>query len=221
MRPRVGEGIYTVPEAAQILDLPASKVRCWVEKYWEMAFLSQGDGLDSYTWGQSSDKAFNFYTLIEIIAVHSFRKCGVSFQKIKTAHQVLGDVLGTIYPFSTSKLLTDGKSIFFDDELSLLDLDRSMQRSFKKIVEPFCRKIDFDGANFLAERFWPLGKKHNIVIDPHHSFGQPIIAGTNITVESLLTLIHAGEDKEMIAALYEIPPAMIEDVYLFSNRLVA
>jgi uncharacterized protein (DUF433 family) len=221
VKPRVGDGIYTVPEAAHILDLPVGKVRRWLGKYWEMNFLEQSLEPGGYTWGQSWDKAFNFHTLIEIIAVHSLRESGVSFQKIKTAHKVLGDILGTKYPFSTSRMLTDGKAVFYDDELSLLALDRDMQRSFKKIVEPFCRKIDFDCANFLAERFWPLGKNHGIVVDPHHSFGQPIIVGTNITVDSLLTLIRAGEDKMMIASLYEISPDKIEDVYIFSQRLVA
>jgi len=222
IKPRIGEGIYTVPEAAQILNLSTPKVRRWIKKYWELDFLSESYAIDSYTWGESRDKAFNFYTLIEIIAVHTFREIGVSFQKIKLAHEILAGILETLYPFSTSQLLTDGITIFYKySDAALLNLDRSMQTSFKKIIEPYCQKIDFDESNYLAERYWPLGKEHTIVVDPHHSFGQPTIAGTNITVDSLLTLIRAGEKKEVIASLYDISEEEVDDVILFQDNRAA
>lgn len=222
LQPTVGEGIYTVPEAARILDLSTAKVRRWINKYWEFDFLSGFDDIDSYTWGESRDKGFNFYTLIEIIAVHTFREIGVSFPKIKLAHEILGEMLETIYPFSTSQLLTDGISIFYKyDDSALLNLDRSKQTSFKKIIEPYCKKIDFDESNHLPQRYWPLGKSHNIVVDPAHSFGKPVIAGTNITVDALLTLLRAGEDKEVVASLYDLTADKIDDVILFQDRLAA
>lgn len=222
IKPRIGEGIYTVPEAAQILNLSTSKVRRWIKKYWELDFLNENNEIDSYTWGESRDRAFNFYTLIEIIAVHTFREIGVSFQKIKLAHEILGEILDTLYPFSTSQLMTDGITIFYKyDDAALLNLDKSMQTSFKRIIEPYCQKIDFDESSYLAQRYWPLGKEHDIVVDPHHSFGQPTIAGTNITVDSLLTLIRAGEDKEVIASLFEISVEKVDDVLLFQHRLAA
>ena len=61
----------------------------------------------------------------------------------------------------------------------------------------------------------PLGKSHNIVVDPHHGFGKPTISGTNITVASLLTLIRAGEKKEFVAALYDISLQSVKDVILY------
>lgn len=219
---KIGEGIFTIPEAAQILNLSSAKVRRWVNKYWEYDFLNNEDDYSSYTWGESRDKGFNFYTLIEIITVYTFREIGVSFHKIKLDHELLSDILETIYPFSTSQLMTDGISIFYKyDEAALLNLDRSMQTSFKRIIEPYCKKIDFDEKNYLAERYWPLGKDHHIVVDPHHRFGQPTIAGTNITVDSLLTLMRAGEEKKDIADLYEIPVEQVEDVLFFQHHLAA
>lgn len=222
IKPRIGEGIYTVPEAAHILNLSTPKVRRWIKKYWEIDFPGENHAIDSYTWGESRDKAFNFYTLIEIIAVHTFREIGVSFQKIKLAHEILAGILETIYPFSTSQLMTDGITIFYKyDDAALLNLDKSMQTSFKRIIEPYCQKIDFDENNYLAERYWPLGKEHAIVVDPHHSFGQPTIAGTNITVDSLLTLIRAGEKKEIVASLYDISVREVDDAILFQHNRAA
>lgn len=51
-----------------------------------MEFAGAGVEDFGYTWGERRDKAFNFYTLIELMAVHSFRETGVTFRVIKSAH---------------------------------------------------------------------------------------------------------------------------------------
>ena len=68
--PKLGEGIFTIPVASDILEIPRELVSRWIKKYWEMDFLR--DEQDKYTWGESRDKAFNFYTFVEIITVYSW-----------------------------------------------------------------------------------------------------------------------------------------------------
>lgn len=218
--PKLGEGIFTIPDAAFILNLPKDIVRRWIKNYWECTFLENGTSEElKYTWGISRNKAFNFYTLVEIIAVFSLRKIGVSFNKIKIAHNQLINLLNTPYPFATSKLISDGGVIFWDyDESILVDLDKTLQLSFKKIINPFCKKLDFSENTNLAQRFWPLGKEHSIVVDPHHCFGQPTLFGTNITTESIIKLLHAGEEKFCIAEMYNLNVNQIEDVELFDYK---
>ena len=218
--PQLGKGIYSVPDAATILDMPVGKVRRWIKKYWELEFLQHAD--ESYTWGESRDKAFHFLTLIEIIAVDSFRQVGVSFPKIKTAHTKLSHLLDTQYPFAHAELMTDGKRIFYELlDTSLLEMDEKQQLSFKKLVAPYCKKIDFQHKTQLAQRFWPLGKDHHIVVDPHHSFGQPVILGTNITVDAIINMLKAGESPEFIATVYDLNLNEVEDVRLFMKRTAA
>jgi len=197
-----------------------SKVRRWVNKYSELEFL-QAEG-EPYNWGEHREKAFNFLMLVEIIAVDSFREVVVSFPKIKIAHTLLSKILDTNYPFAHAELMTDGKRIFHRhlDE-SLLGVDENQQFSFTKLVAPYCKKIDFQDKTQLAERFWPLGKDHEIVVDPNHSFGQPIIKGTNITVETIYSMLSAGESPEFVASVYEINLNAIEDVLSFMERDVA
>ena len=220
IEPQLGKGIYSIPDAAAILDMPVSKVRRWVKKYWELEFLQDVD--QSYTWGESREKAFHFLTLIEIIAVDSFREIGVSFPKIKLAHSKLSDMLDTKYPFAHAELMTDGKSIFYKLlESSFLEVDEKQQLSVTDLVAPYCKKIDFQDKTQLAERFWPLGKDHQIVVDPHHSFGQPVIKGTNITVDAIINMLKAGESSEFIANVYELNQNEVEDVRLFMKRSAA
>lgn len=220
IEPKLGKGIYSIPDAAAILDMPVSKVRRWVKKYWELEFLKGVD--EAYTWGESREKAFNFLTLIEIIAVDSFREIGVSFSKIKLAHSKLSEILETNYPFAHAELMTDGKRIFHQYlEESLLEVDEKQQFSFTQLVAPYCQKIDFQDKTQLAERFWPLGKDHEIVVDPHHSFGQPVIKGTNTTVETIYSMLNAGESQEFVASIYDLNLNAVEDVMLFMKRNAA
>lgn len=220
IEPQLGKGIYFVPEAAAILNMPVGKVRRWVKRYWELEFLQGAN--KSYTWGDSREKAFHFLTLIEIIAVDSFREIGVSFPKIKLAHSRLSVILGTDYPFAHATLMTDGKRIFhkFLDD-ALLEVDEKQQFAFANLVAPYCKKIDFQNKTQLAERFWPLGKGHEIVVDPHHSFGQPVIKGTNITVETIYSMLNAGESPEFVASIYDLNLNVVEDVMLFMKRNAA
>ena len=220
IEPQLGMGIYSIPDAAAILDMPVSKVRRWVKKYWELEFLQ--DGGQSYTWGESREKAFHFLTLIEIIAVDSFREIGVSFPKIKLAHSKLSELLDTKYPFAHAELMTDGKSIFYELlESSLLEVDEKQQLSFTDLVAPYCKKIDFQDKTQLAERYWPLGKDHAIVVDPHHSFGQPVIKGTNTTVETIFSMLNAGESPEFVATIYDLELDAVKDVVAYMKRRAA
>lgn len=221
IEPQLGKGIYSIPDAAVILDMPLNKVRRWVNKYWELEFIQNSEFDSSYTWGESREKAFHFLTLIEIIAVDSFREIGVSFPKIKLAHAQLSDLLDTKYPFAHAELMSDGKRIFYEMDSSLLEMDKKQQFSFTKLVAPYCKKIDFQDKTQLAERFWPLGKDHHIVVDPHHSFGQPVITGTNITADAIINLLKAGESPEFIATVYELDQKEVEDVRLFMKRMAA
>lgn len=221
IKPELGKGIYSIPDAAVILDMPKEKVRRWVKKYWELEFVKATVSENGYTWGKQRDKAFHFHTLIEIIAVDSFREIGVSFPKIKLAHDQLSNLLKTKYPFAHAELMSDGKRIFYELDRSLLEMDEKQQFSFTKLVAPYCKKIDFQEKTHLAERFWPLGKNHKIVVDPHHSFGRPVISGTNITADAIINMLKAGESPDFIATIYELDKKEVEDVRLFMKRMAA
>lgn len=222
--PDIGEGVFTNSDAAAILNLPTDKVRRWVKKYWEMDFLQHTVDADAdirYTWGEKREKAINFFTLIEIIMVHYLRREGAGFQKIKTAHKELGEMKQTLYPFAHAEVWTDRKNLFYDLKTSVMELDSKRQLSFSEMVKPYCKKIDFRESTRLAERFWPLGKDRSVVVDPHHHFGQPVISGTNITTDSIISMINAGESPDFIASIYELNVNAVKDAMEFEDRSAA
>lgn len=220
-KPELGKGMYTIPDAAVILDLPGEKIRRWIKKYWEMEFAGAGVADSGYTWGERRGKAFNFYTLIELMAVHSFRETGVSFRVIKAAHEQLSEILDTAYPFAHSDLFSDGKRLYYEYDSSFLELSEKQQFSFKRLILQYCKKIDFHNTTHLATRYWPLGKEHNIIVDPRHRFGQPVIEGTNIEVHAIINMLRAGEEPGFIASVYGLTDHQIEDARQFMKRLAA
>lgn len=214
--PTIGEGVYSVPDAAEILDFPIDKVRRWIKKYWEDKFTGE-DG--SYTWGEGRDRSFNFYTLVELIAIYALREKNVSFHKIIEARRFLQKELDVEYPFASKKVMSDGEKFYFAiNKTVLMDVNLTRQTSIKDLVEPYCKKLDFDAIDTLANQFWPLGKDRSIVVDPKHRFGEPVIAGTNISADVIASIAASGDSIEMIADIYRLKPSQVKDAVAYVEQ---
>jgi uncharacterized protein (DUF433 family) len=141
----------------------------------------------------------------------------VNTRTIFTAHEEIAEQLKTPYPFASSKVLSDGKSILYTlDDGTVVNANKSKQIALKEIIESFCKKIEFSDTE-VAERFWPLGKEKHIIVDPHHQFGQPVIENTNILAETIYNLYKAGESKDFLSRLYALEEKEIEDAIALFN----
>jgi len=216
---KLGAGIYSIPDVAFILKLPVAKVRRWMNELWDTRLVQHDH---KYSWGEGREKATNFYTLIEFYVFYLLRESKVSTHKILIAHEDMSNQLNSPYPFASSKLLTDGKSILFTmSDGSIVNADRTKQTAFKEIIEIFCKKIEFSDSQ-IAERFYPLGKNSSIVVDPHHQFGQPVVFDTNILAETIFDLYQAGENTQFISHLYQLKEKEVKDaIALFTPEAAA
>lgn len=213
-----GTGIYTTPEVAKILGLPRGKVKRWFKDYWTSKFSSGGI---QYSDGEGIEQVTNFHTLIEFFTFYQLRERGVSAQKIVSAHNILAEVFKTQYPFATSNILTDGEKVLFEGNVGeIINADKSLQIYITQVIEPFCERIEFD-KNSLANRFFPMGKKHDVIIDPKRKFGQPVVGETNILTETIFSLFRAGEPIKVIANLYDLKISQVEDAINFQTRTAA
>jgi len=218
-KPKLGTGIYTMPDIALILGIPYSKVNRWINKFWNDKLGQQFE--KTYSWNVDLTKAVNFYTLVELFVFYEISKAGVRPQKILEAHQILSKHYKTPYPFAFKKVLenikTDGKKIFLEEKdgsIFSLDIHRQFNLGF---IKDFCKNLDFDG-NSLVYRYWPLGKGRTILCDPHHQFGQPVINGTNITAEALNDMYLAGEPAWFIADIFHIKESNVVDAIEFCKK---
>lgn len=83
-----------------------------------------------------------------------------------------------------------------------------------RFVAQFLEKVEFD-ENKLASKFFPLTDSKNVVVDPKHQFGQPVVAGTNTKTTTLYNLFKAGESVDFIAGLYDLSVEQVKDAIRF------
>ncbi len=208
----LGLGIFTVPDIACILNLKYSKVYILLNEYWDKRFASELG--EKYSWSLNNIKAVSFHTLIEFYIFFQLKEVGVPTYQILNAHKELSITFQTPFPFAVSKIINKincfGKRIVFelnDNELINLDSTKQLNMNF---IKSFAHKLEFD-KDELAEKFYPLGKKNCIVIDPNHQFGQPVIKKTNIFPQTIYNLYKSKESKKFIAESYEISLKEVND----------
>lgn len=209
-KPQLGGGIFTTKDVANILRLPPSKVRRWLAEFWDRKF----GGDKTYSFGSEGRKAVNFYTLIEFFVFYQLREQHISAQAIQKAHKEISELLGTAYPFAYADISHDGKKVWYETLEALLKADGKHQISIKGVIQPFLKKIQYD-KDKIAERYFPLDHSKNVVIDPKHQFGQPVVNGTNIKTETLYNLYKGGESDENICILYGLSKDKVKDALNF------
>lgn len=216
-KPKLGQGIYSIPDVAKLLNLPYKKVSHWLNTLWNGKLGYQFQF--KYSWNIDLTKAVNFYTLIEFFTFYQLSEAGVASKKLLELHTKLSSQFNTPYPFANQKILkkikTDGKNIFIEDSEGIYSYDK-LQFYFD-FIKDFFKNIDFDSSE-MAVRLWPLGKSRSVVCDPSHQFGHPVIVGTNIPVETLWQLYNAGESVDFISSIYSISPKQVLDSVEFCNK---
>jgi uncharacterized protein (DUF433 family)/transposase-like protein len=223
-----GIGVYTAPEAAQMVGMSPQTLRRWLRGYdhvgkgepprhemplWQAQYaLDDDDGV-----------LLGFRDLIEARIVNALRAKRIGLPTIRICINRAREIVGQAHPFSTSLFKTDGKTIFLQitrglDEPQLIDLKRS-QGVFNRVVVPSLADLDFGSDG--AERWWLLHGKKTIVADPLRSFGQPIISEVGITTARIAQAVKAEGSVAKVAQLYEIKPRLIHDALAYENQLTA
>jgi uncharacterized protein (DUF433 family) len=223
-----GKGIYTLSTAAKILKINPQKMRRWIKGYTytkNMECHSRKPLFKTEFEYNSSDVIISFLDLAELLFINTFIQYGISIRKIRTAAIAASNLLDTSHPFAIRKMFTYGKSIFAEiaqreKDSSLLDLIYK-QYQLKTIIEPTLYEcIDFNKYD-CAERWWPLGKKGNIVLDPSRNMGQPILNKYNVKTELIYDLYKTKHSINEISDWYELDTKAIEAAIKFEKGLVA
>lgn len=93
---RIGEGIYTLPDIAQIFNIPYYKVSKWVKEYWDVRLANSFE--NQYSWTDGMARAISFHTLIELFVFMRLSDAGVRTKDILMAHQKLSSINNTKFP---------------------------------------------------------------------------------------------------------------------------
>jgi len=217
---QLGTGIYTIPDISKLLGLPQFKVRRYLNQYWDER-LGKKLFNETYSWSTDNNtRAVNFYTLIELYTCFHLQELGVAIKQILRSRMAIAKELQMPYPFASAKLLSDGKKIWYEFKDCIVNADGSKQTDFVEFIRQFANKIEFN-SNKVAEKFWPAGRESEVVVNPHHQFGQPVLNGTNINAEVIFSMYESGEPVEALGILYDLTNKQVNDAISFYKRSAA
>ncbi len=226
---RIGKGVYSLAEAERLAKVSRQRIRQWTRGY---TYRYKGEvrhtpPIIAGEAAQSSREGplLSFLDLLEVRFLNAFLEHGVSWKAIRIAALNARELLGRHHPFSTRIFKTDGQTILAEiikgtEDKVLLDLVKN-QYVFKQIVAPYLYEgIEFNASND-PERWWPLGKKHAVVIDPERGFGAPIVARSGVPTKILADAVKTEGSVDFVAKWYEVTPREVRDAVKFEDQLAA
>ncbi len=223
-----GQGIYSVAEASSLTEVSVGRIRRWLRGY---TFEYEGDRrVSPPVWQRQLPDvggllALGFRDLIEVRFVDAFRRFGVGWRTIRLAAERARTEFGNTHPFSTRRFVTDGRSVFFfvhaeTDDPKLIDIVTD-QYVFKRILSPYLKGLEYDGREDLLRRWWPLGQRRQIVLDPNRAFGQPIVAREGVPTAVLANAYRSEQSVEGVAKWFDVSVSAVSDAIEFESRRAA
>lgn len=209
-------GLYSIAEAAHLLGLPPVTLRRWLEGYtsngrfYEPVLRLEPTGSETVTWGE----------FVEAGLLRGYRDRGVSLHnRLRPFINDLRERLGVPYPLAHGKPgIGPNRHLIrlAEDAAGLALEDERHQRLISPLVEDFIDAVDWGVVEEVAERYWPLGREHNVVIDPDRAFGIPTVEG--LRAEVLAELVNAGEPIAFVADEYGISEQAVRDAVEWESR---
>lgn len=219
----LGQGVYSLPEAARLTGLSQGRVREWFRGRRSLearrpVFRGDYPLIDG-------DRAISFHDLIELFVGGQLRENGLSLQRLRKVHKQLQEEWKTRHPFCRHEILLsrDGKKVFTRglDEVGRSEVIEVLthQRVFAEILLPFLKRIDYDDATKLAKR-WFIA--NHVVVDPEICFGKPVVDTVGISTITLSGAYYAnGQKCDVVAEWFSVSPEVVRAAVDFERRLAA
>lgn len=208
--------LYSIPECARYLGLPAPTVRSWVSRNSiGGAPLVQPAGVEP--------TSLSFVNLVELHVMAALRRHHrIPMQRVRPAVDYLQNELRVEHPLAHKVLLTDRFSIFTDHLGQLLNLSSRGQIEMREIVHTYLQRVEHDKEMGLALRLFPFTREERqraptvVVIDPTVSFGRPVVAGSSVRTEVIVDFFNSGETIADLAEEYRLAPYQIEEAVRYA-----
>lgn len=214
--PSLGMGIYNPSDIRLILKIPQRRIRRYITDVWDNQF-GKAFG-QRYSWDLGRYKAVNFLVLIEFKVVHLLLEEGIPIRRIFKARQTIAKDHQLAYPFANSKILFNADRIWYEASSGIIDADGSGQLNFDRFVTDYAKMITYNSETQIATSLRPDGFDSNVIVDPAHQFGQPVILDTNIPTETIYRLNKAGDRIPTLQHLYNVSEKDIRDAIAFHDQ---
>ena len=199
--------IYSIPEAAHYLRIPANTVRSWV---YGRAYKTRGGSMQAEPLVPPAGTLgmLSFVNMLELHVLGAIRRDHrVKMPRVRSALDFLRERYGNEHPLVEAAMLTDGKSLFVARFGGLINASQAGQGAMVEILESHLRRIERDERG-LAVRLFPFTRRGTdspriVSIDPLVAYGRPVIAGSRIPTADVADRFKAGESPADLATDYD------------------
>jgi len=198
--------MYSAPTAGRLVQLTTNRVRRWLMGYEYIAgpeaeprIVHKGPVISRAEAAESSYASF--LDLVDLLFVKEFLNHGISLQKLRKALHEVKQILGG-HHYARRDFFTDGNKIYLqvrrerNEADALLELLSGGQWVIAPIIKQLAHQIEFEQLTGFAQRWFPLGPRGLVVVDPKISFGMPSLMGRGISTANVYDLF-LGESETL------------------------
>jgi len=215
--------IYAMRDVDTYLGLVRGTARRWIDGYerggtsYPPVIRPERTGDDTVAWGE----------FVETGLLAEYRHQGISLQRLRQTIQVLRAELGVSYPLATARpyLDVEGRELVqrIQDQDGVerglrLVVVRNGQLVLAPRAERFAARAHFEGEGGIVAKLRTSEDTPDVLIDPLRQTGQPVVRSVPTAV--LAEGFRAGETVEVLAELYELSVAQVEQAIRFEMRLL-
>jgi len=208
--------MYSFKEVAHLSGVSISTVRNWL-----FGYTIEERQVSPLVKASPDATSCSFLNLVEIVVAARFRKAeGTSYETVKRTYANAQKLYLLEFPFAHLRLKSIGGHIVHMIAMkgSLQALDTPEQYTIPNLVIEATDQLEYELE--LASRWYPVGKKIPIVVDPYISSGVPVIEGRGVTVENVEKRFYAGRQTlEFIAKDLELQQSVVQEIIRFAPRV--
>jgi uncharacterized protein (DUF433 family) len=218
---------YGLAQIDRLLGLRTGTARRWIDGYeragkqYDPVVRERHTGDEIATWGE----------FVETRLLSEYRDAGVPLIRMRPAVEALRQELKVRYPLASARtwLAAEGRELVrvvqdkveLHPHLALVVVGSGQVLCWSQEADRFRSAIDWTGGGGDAQprRLRPIAGIDEVVVDPLHGFGEPVVRG--VRTEIIGELYQAGESQDSIAEVYELPRATVEAAVRYELLRVA
>jgi len=208
----LGVGLYSVAEAARLLQTPRRTLSRWVEGY--VQALRGGEKTYLPVIEADDPSELSFGDLVELLYVKGFREAGVPLDEIRQTIIRFKDEWVEEYPLATKRFAVNGRKLLLEEGGEWRTALSGQHCAF---IEEVGHRLVHIGD--LATEWRPLGWDRQVVLDPSRSFGKPIDRQSGAHTLFLTQAVESGDSLESVAWWYGTTTNGVRDAVEFEQLL--
>lgn len=203
----LGRGIFSIGEAASILQIHSRTARRWVNGYTYNTLRGQVNREGAVVSDRKHPSFISFAELVELKTVKSLINNGVQLKNVVNFAHAMAEKMGPLPLAQLERFQVCGREIIASGDSVYVSKDQ-IQMTFD-FVEEFSKHLTFD-VNHISSKWFPVEGGNLIVLDAERESGHPIIDNSRVRVESIVKLFRKTGSKSAVQDLYRITDEQFE-----------